>query len=136
MLLFLFKMVRIVKAKAISVKVEDYFASNTLALTFVVLKCVLIIMFIAHWMACLVYYLGYEESFLFADAMLASSEILDMDLVEKYVTCLYFSLSTMTTVGFGDMVPKTKSEEMLTVFVMLCACATFGFTVGTLGGAI
>jgi hypothetical protein len=38
------------------------------------------------------------------------SEMVDMSTIDKYVTALYWSLSTMSTVGYGDVAPKTMWE--------------------------
>jgi hypothetical protein len=51
------------------------------------------------------YYIGYESSFIFADNYLSNADILDMTIEEKYITALYWSLSTMSTVGYGDVSP-------------------------------
>ncbi len=39
------------------------------------------------------------------------------DWSERYINSLYFSFTTMITVGFGDIVPKTKLEKLYVVIV-------------------
>jgi hypothetical protein len=51
------------------------------------------------------YYIGTESSFAFADSYLTNADILDMTVADKYITSLYWSLSTMSTVGYGEVIP-------------------------------
>ena len=37
----------------------------------------------------------------------------------QYVTSIYWSLTTLTTVGYGDVLPTTNAERLFTVMVML-----------------
>ena len=57
-----------------------------------------------------------------------------MTILEKYVTCMYFAITTMTTVGYGDVTPRTQLEQFFVIFIMLVACVVFGYTIGKFGG--
>ena len=53
--------------------------------------------------------------------------------IEKlsWVDAIYFSTITLTTVGYGDIVPKTDTEKIFTVFYVICGIgiiATFANT--------
>jgi hypothetical protein len=39
----------------------------------------------------------------------------------------------MSTVGYGDVAPKTTIEQFFTIIAMLLACGMFGYTIGTIG---
>jgi len=39
-----------------------------------------------------------------------------------YVTALYFTLSCMTSVGFGNVSAFTESEKIFSVFMMILGC--------------
>lgn len=38
---------------------------------------------------------------------------------DKYVTALYFTFSSLTSVGFGNVSPNTNSEKIFSICVML-----------------
>ena len=43
------------------------------------------------------------------------------NLYTRYVVCLYWAVTTLTTIGFGDILPITAAEYMYTTF---CMCDT------------
>ncbi|CAF88907.1 unnamed protein product, partial [Tetraodon nigroviridis] len=43
---------------------------------------------------------------------------------DKYVTALYFTFSSLTSVGFGNVSPNTNSEKIFSICVMLIGCKT------------
>jgi len=55
---------------------------------------------------------------------------------EYYVTTLYYSLLTMATIGYGDIVPITNGEIIFVMIVLMTACAMFAYIVGYIGSSI
>jgi len=49
---------------------------------------------------------------------------------------LYFAVTTLTTVGLGDIVPKSNSERLLIAFAMLIGVAIFSYFLAELGDMI
>lgn len=43
-------------------------------------------------------------------------------LQAKYVTALYFTFSSLTSVGFGNVAANTDYEKIFTILVMLVGC--------------
>jgi len=39
----------------------------------------------------------------------------------------------MTTIGFGDIVPKNIVEMVVCIFTMIIACVIFGYTINSIG---
>ena len=39
----------------------------------------------------------------------------------------------MTTIGFGDIVPKNIVEMIVCIFTMIIACVIFGYTINSIG---
>lgn len=52
--------------------------------------------------------------------------------VDKYVISLYWVFTTMTTVGYGDVVPTNNMERLFAVGVMLFGATVFGYIISTI----
>ena len=115
---------------------EDFITSQTFSTSFIIIKLFATIAFIAHWTACWFYYISYEDSFVYADVWIKQGFIIDESLFDIYTTSLYWAFTTMTTVGYGDIIPKTSNEKIYSMASMILACGIFAYTVGSVGGII
>lgn len=61
---------------------------------------------------------------------------LDSDIWERYLVSLYWALTTLTTVGYGDITPYTTSEKILSMFWMIMAVYFISFSVGSLSSML
>jgi hypothetical protein len=57
----------------------------------------------------------------------------DYDL---YVTSFYFTVTTIVTVGFGDITAKNSGEKIICIFLMLIGVISFSFATGSLSSII
>jgi hypothetical protein len=60
----------------------------------------------------------------------------DYSQVDLYITSFYFTVTTLVTVGYGDITAKNQAERVLSMFLMLIGVVTFSFTTGSLSSVI
>jgi len=51
---------------------------------------------------------------------------------ELYVASLYWSFTTMTTVGYGDILPTSDSERVYAIVSMIFGATMFGYIIGSI----
>jgi hypothetical protein len=54
------------------------------------------------------------------------------DQMDYYVECFYWSVTTLTTVGYGDITPKTTPARLYTMVVMLVGVGVYGLVIGNI----
>lgn len=47
------------------------------------------------------------------------------------LTACYFSLTTLSTVGYGDLYPKSNEEMIMGIFILLGGVAFFSYIMGS-----
>ena len=55
---------------------------------------------------------------------------------DKYIAALYWSSMTITTIGYGDISPKTNEERIFVIIAMLAGAFQYGYVVGAVGNVI
>ena len=88
--------------------------------TAVVILLTCLFTLIAHWLACVWHAIGFAES----ENELGwirelNSTSVNPSLSTRYITAIYFTLSSLTSVGFGNVSPNTNAEKVFSVCVMI-----------------
>jgi hypothetical protein len=52
---------------------------------------------------------------------------------DQYSTAFYWAFMTMTTVGYGEVVPRSSPEKIYSILSMIIACGFFSFILGSIG---
>ncbi|KAK3240751.1 hypothetical protein CYMTET_49426 [Cymbomonas tetramitiformis] len=55
---------------------------------------------------------------------------------ERYVAALYWAVTSLTTIGYGDIVAQNSTEHVFMLFVMLLGAFQYGYIIGALGGVL
>lgn len=55
---------------------------------------------------------------------------------ELYITSFYFTITTIVTVGYGDITAVSVPEKITAVFLMITGVIAFSFATGTLASII
>ena len=91
-------------------------------------------LFVAHWLACIWHFIGDQENLAGSFNWLIKNGIDQSDWYTKYIASIYWATATMTTVGYGDIVPVTTVEKIFGMIVMLLACCIFAYIMNSIGG--
>uniref|UniRef100_A0A668TQ74 Voltage-gated delayed rectifier potassium channel KCNH4 n=1 Tax=Oreochromis aureus TaxID=47969 RepID=A0A668TQ74_OREAU len=117
------KTVRLLRLLRLLQKLDRYSQYSAVVLTLLMSTFALL----AHWMACVWYFIGRSE--------IESNSLTSWDIGlclcvwmtvsggpsvrSSYVTSLYFALSSLTSVGFGNVSANTDSEKIFSICTML-----------------
>ncbi|XP_022786272.1 potassium voltage-gated channel subfamily H member 7-like isoform X2 [Stylophora pistillata] len=135
----LLKTARLLRLVRVTRKLDRY---SEYGLT-VVLLLTCLFMLVAHWLACIWHAIGAAEAqsehgWL---ALLAhninkpinqSIPTSGPTLKTRYLTSLYFTLSSLTSVGFGNVAPSTNNERVFSIIVMLMGALMYATIFGNL----
>ncbi|XP_035525500.1 potassium voltage-gated channel subfamily H member 6 [Morone saxatilis] len=140
----LMKTARLLRLVRVARKLDRY--SEYGAAVLFLLMCTFVL--IAHWLACIWYAIGFverpytETGWLDNLAEQLGKSYNDSDsssgpsVKDKYVTALYFTLSSLTSVGFGNVSPNTNSEKIFSICVMVIGSLMYASIFGNVSAII
>ncbi|KAG7526129.1 potassium voltage-gated channel subfamily H member 6-like [Solea senegalensis] len=144
-LIGLLKTARLLRLVRVARKLDRY--SEYGAAVLFLLMCTFAL--IAHWLACIWYAIGNAERSTSAgvgwldtlgeqlgkpyNASIAAS---GPSIRDKYVTALYFTFSSLTSVGFGNVSPNTNYEKIFSICVMLIGALMYASIFGNVSAII
>ncbi|XP_059387950.1 potassium voltage-gated channel subfamily H member 4-like isoform X1 [Carassius carassius] len=130
-LVHLLKTVRLLRLLRLLQKLDRYSQYSAMVLTLLMSMFALL----AHWMACIWYIIGRKEMETNAsgawdigwlhelgrrlDKPYLNSTVGGPSLRSAYIASLYFTLSSLTSVGFGNVCANTDAEKIFSVCTML-----------------
>ena len=118
---------------AILSKIKDYLSFRTSSMRLIVAFFTVVIF--AHIVACLWYFTALLDNF-GPDTWVARKGYVDEDIGTVYMASLYWSITTMSTVGYGDIAAVTEVEMILSILWMTTGVVFFSFVIGSLSSMI
>ncbi|KAM4623472.1 voltage-gated delayed rectifier potassium channel KCNH4-like [Polymixia lowei] len=130
-LVHLLKTVRLLRLLRLLQKLDRYSQYSAMVLTLLMSMFALL----AHWMACIWYIIGRKEMELNdpdswdigwlhelgkrLETPYANSTVGGPSVRSSYIAALYFTLSSLTSVGFGNVCANTDAEKIFSICTML-----------------
>uniref|UniRef100_A0A3Q3SXN8 Voltage-gated inwardly rectifying potassium channel KCNH2 n=1 Tax=Mastacembelus armatus TaxID=205130 RepID=A0A3Q3SXN8_9TELE len=140
-LIGLLKTARLLRLVRVARKLDRY--SEYGAAVLFLLMCTFAL--IAHWLACIWYAIGNVERngsigwlHTLGDQLGKhyNTNVSGPSIKDKYVTALYFTFSSLTSVGFGNVSPNTNSEKIFSICVMLIGSLMYASIFGNVSAII
>jgi len=85
---------------------------------------------VVHWIACIWHLIG-ETSSNEDENWITEADIKDVHISRQYLISVYWTVTTLSTVGYGDISPVTKSETIFTIFIMVLGATSYAVTIGS-----
>ena len=95
----------------------------------------LMIIISIHIFACFFYYANVYNDFS-PDSWAVRYGIRDSPIFDIYLSSVYYSVVTITTIGYGDITPKTKMEKCLAMGWMIVAVYFLSFVISSLSSSL
>ncbi|XP_039292820.1 potassium voltage-gated channel subfamily H member 2 isoform X3 [Nilaparvata lugens] len=144
-LIGLLKTARLLRLVRVARKIDRYSEYGAAVLLLLMASFALI----AHWLACIWYAIGHAER-PHLSSKVGWLDILANDthqfyhpndtggpsIKSRYVTALYFTFSSLTSVGFGNVAPNTDTEKIFTICVMLAGSLMYASIFGNVSAII
>eukprot|EP00347_Sterkiella_histriomuscorum_P015001 403358691 len=132
-MLRMLKLLRVFKFQKFMMKIEEHIVTDFMNLLITFFFIGLQILFISHWLACFFWNVGVQAMDDYEDCWIRKSQLQDASLIEQYISSLYWAFTTMVTVGYGDITPRTTIERVYTMLAMIIASGMFSFTINSIG---
>jgi hypothetical protein len=128
----LLKVVKLIDKGPLRNLVEDIENCNSapLQLSFIILK----VLFFSHLVACLFWGLPLRMSqsawfdiIYIGDVSNGNISLRNVQFRDQYVASLYWAITTLTTTGYGDILPVNNKERILVIFILLLGVSVFAY---------
>ena len=88
-----------------------------------------------HLMGCSWYMVAAVQEFS-PDTWVVTAELVDANPADQYIAAVYWAVSTLATVGYGDIVPGTPAERIVCIFWMIFGLCLFSLSVNALASIL
>jgi len=128
------RLVRVARVQMHLVRVSQKLTSGTLEVLFRACYLLVVLLGVAHWVACGFFYVcRFTET---TESWIYQYSLQDADLIDQYVASFYWAITTLTTTGYGDIHPINTTEKVYGVCIMVVSAVVFSIVIGKIGASI
>ena len=134
----LLRLLRLLKVDVYIAQIEDKFEINLVSLR--ILGMVTRLLFMVHLLGCFWFYVAETSAAAGEEVTWVTTynggSAVDGPTEEQYLFSVYWALTTLTTVGYGDITPQNNAERYYALFAMLVGAMMFGYMMSTIGSMV
>lgn len=131
-------LLRIIKVRKLLNKLDDFLQMKEETQGFFdFFKLILLVFYLSHFCGCVWHFVaqwqiesGEEVTWLHY------KNIHDEDWLVRYIVSLYYSVTTMLTVGYGDITPQNTTERVFSIMIMVLSCGVFAYSINSVGNIL
>ena len=137
----LFRLLRLLRLLRIGEYIADVEERLELNLTSLRIGQMLLkLIYLAHVLACFWFYtaamVGLDENIVTWVSTYDHGSALGDEAEVQYVYSMYWALTTLTTVGYGDLVPTNTVERCYAIVALLLGALVFGYMLSSIGSLV
>lgn len=135
-LLRLMRLVKVLKSSRILFRIYHLMPMSHAKLN--LLRSAIVLLGASHLMACLFGFVGklaqedHGSSWIESVNAKGAEHVRDDELLKQYLLALYWSIMTITSVGYGDITPQWLEEYMVVILCMLAGGCIWAYNIGNL----
>jgi hypothetical protein len=128
------KLARLARASRLITRYADmfYVSRNQMKLV----KLFFVTMAMAHIIACGWGLVAHLDDNMHVNTWLSESGMVDESGMEQYLTAFYWSVTTMITVGYGDVHPVNSAERLYSIFAIIFGGGYYGYIIASVASLV
>jgi hyperpolarization activated cyclic nucleotide-gated potassium channel 1 len=123
------KLIKQTKDSEFIEKLQDTLQLNTAFVR--TISFVMTLLVALHVVGCLWFMMAKLEDFS-PDTWVTRADLINSSQEEQYIASIYWAFTTLSTVGYGDITPKTVPERVFSIMWMMAGIGFNSFMIGTL----
>jgi len=134
----LLRLLKLLRLATIVAELEDRFDLNLCFLR--IMQMLLALIFLAHILACFWFYMaavvGIDPEIVTWVSAYRDGYLMEEPPSVQYLASMYWALTTLTTVGYGDIVATNDAERGYAVFALLMGALVFGYMISSIASLV
>lgn len=131
-LIYLIQVLRLFKLNKLFNSICDVYGLSVM--TRRVFELLFALIYISHCSGCLFYYFStFEEYYMH---WTNTDKFKGAKLYELYIAALYWSITTITTSGYGDIVGENDLERLASIIITMIGCIVFANVIGGISESV
>jgi CRP-like cAMP-binding protein len=128
----LLRVIKIFRLSRLNRRVSHMLRNNhtSVKIAITLIKLLMVLFLGAHWICCLWFFVGFPDGWITEQGLVDDNGELNESLYFAWISSFYWAVTTMTTIGYGDISAGTATERGIACIAMCLGCGLFAWTTG------